>query len=242
MRRRGLISARCAVLVLIALSAATALARPGSGETFSGGSDLPTGGGGGGGEVDIGLLIELAYLCYQYPPLGAVVLVGAAGYFVWKQRAARGQKDWSTGMPARVEVRTRTQRARADLAALNSSDPGFSLVLFEDFAYALYAEIQMTRARGGIGRLAAFLSPEVARLLYDPALERVDGIVVGSLRYASAELGAERTRVTLELEGNLTEHRQGQAQRYYVKDRLTLTRAKTARSRPAQRVRKLDCP
>jgi uncharacterized Zn finger protein (UPF0148 family) len=48
--------------------------------------------------------------------------------------------------------------------------------------------------------------------------------------------------VRLELEANFTELRQGGAQRFYVKDRLLLTRAKSARSRPAARVRKLDCP
>ena len=80
-------------------------------------------------------------------------------------------------------------------------------------------------------------------MLYeDPALERVDGIVVGSLRYLGVELGAARVVVNVELETNFSELRQGAAQRFYVVDRLRLTRARTARSRPPARARKLDCP
>ena len=243
MRRRGIVTAALALGAVVALCAATALARPGGGHTYSGGHhSSPSGGGGGGGDVDIGFVIELVYLCIRYPPLGAVVLIGAAGYFVLKRRASRGLSDWSTAMPEPVAVRTRAGRARSDLAALTSSDPAFSIVLFEDFAYALYAEIQVSRARGGIGRLAAFLSQTVAQQLHDTTLERVDGVVIGALRYLSVELGSDRARVKLELEANLTEYRQGSAQRYYVVDRLLLARAKTARSRPPARVRKLDCP
>jgi hypothetical protein len=238
---------------VLALDATAALARPGGGDSYSGGSHhAPSShghgsssgsrSGGGGGDVDLGVVIELVALCIRYPPLGAVVVVGLAGYFVVQGLATRGTKDWSTSMPARVEVRTHAQRARAELGALRGEDPGFSLVLFDDFAYALYAEVQTSRARGAIGRLSAFLSPAVAELLHDPTLERVDGVVIGALRHLNAQFGSEDVEVRLELEANFSEQRQGQTQRYYVVDRLTLTRKRTARSRPPARVRKLDCP
>jgi hypothetical protein len=270
----------CTTLALV-LTAGVALARPGGGEAYRGGSSRSSsshsssshsssshsssshssssrssssdsssshstgshsGGGGGGGEVNIGFLIELAYLCVRYPGLGILVVVGVAGFFVLQGRGSRGLKDWSTGLPAPVETRTRSQHARSELTVLRGDDPGFSVILFEDFAYALYAELQVSRAGGAIGRLAAFLAPAVARLLYDPGLERVDGVVIGSLRYLGVELGTEWVCVTLELEANFTELRQGRAQRYYVADRVTLSRLRSARSRPPARVRKLDCP
>ena len=243
-RRAALLVA--AALVLIA---AGALARPGGGDSYSGSSrssgSSPSGGG-GGGDVDVGLIIELVYLCYRYPPLGIVALVGVAGFYVVKSRAARGLKDWSTGLPQqaaqRIEAYTPSQNVRAKLSALRADDPAFSLILFEDFAYALYAELQVSRARGAISRLAAFLNVDVARMLYDTALERVDGVVIGALRYKTVELGPQQVTVTLELEANFSELRQGGAQRYYVVDRITLTRARAARSRPPARARKLDCP
>jgi predicted lipid-binding transport protein (Tim44 family) len=199
-------------------------------------------GGGGGGDVNVGLLIDLIMLCVRYPALGLVVVIGVGGYFVIQSRNTRSLSDWSVGGPGRREQRTASGRARAKLAAVRDEDPGFSLVLFDDFVYALYAELQVRRAHGEIARLAAFLRPEVAQLLYDPALERVDGVVIGSLTYAAVEREPERTLVTLEIEANFSELRQQSAQRYYVRDRLRLSRARSARSRPPARVRKLDCP
>jgi len=245
LNERALVALLLAVAVL--LVAGLVAARPGGGEAYRG-SSRPSyssrghGSGGGGGDVDPGLIIQLVYLCFRYPPLGFVVLVGVGGFYVLKIRAQRGLSDWSTGMPERVVARTRSQDARSALGALREQDPAFSTILFEDFVYALYAEVQVSRARGAIGRLAAFLSPSVAQLLYDPALERVDGIVIGSLKVLDVSLGAERVLVTLALEANFTEIRSGVAQRFYVADRVTCARAPNARSRPPARVRKLDCP
>jgi hypothetical protein len=220
-----------------------ALARPGGGDVFDGGSSPGSSGSGdGGGDVDIGLIIELVALCIRHPPLGIAAVVVVGGYYVLKGRARRGLEDWSTAMPVRVERGTRTASARASLAAIKSEDPGFSLICFDDFVYALYAEIQVSRARGGIGRLAAFLSPTAAQLLYDPALERVDGVVIGALRYTGVERGPERVTVTLEFEANFSELRQGHTQRFYAVDRFRLTRNRSAHSRPPARVRKIDCP
>jgi hypothetical protein len=241
------------VILALALVAGLSLARPGGGEAYSGGtrpshsssshsSSGSSRSGGGGGDVDIGFVIELVALCFRYPLLGMAVVVGLGGFFYLQGRGVRGLKDWSTAMPERVESRSRTANLRSELTVIRGDDAGFSVILFEDFVYALYAEIQVSRARGGIGRLAAFLNPEVAQLLYDPALERVDGVVIGSLGYVGVDRGTERVTATLELEANLTELRPGQAQRYYVVDRLTLGRARAARSRPPARVRKLDCP
>jgi hypothetical protein len=240
---------------VVVLAACAAYARPGGGESYHGGSSRSSGSssyhytpstgdhGGGGGDVDSGLVLELVLLCFRYPPLGIVVVGGVCGYLFIKSRMRRSQADWSVGgPPVRVEAPTQAQSARRELTRLTEADPGFSLVLFEDFVYALYAEVHVSRARGGIGRLAAFLSPAVAQQLYDPSLERVDGVVIGAMRYQGVELGPERAFVTLELEANLTEARAGTAQRYYVCDRIVVSRSRTARSRPPGRTRKLDCP
>lgn len=243
---------------LVGLAACVASARPGGGESYHGSSSHSTStsrssgssyhstsssGDHGGGDVDPGLVLELILLCFRYPPLGLAVAAGAVGWVFIQNRSRRSQAEWSVGgAPARVEAPTRAQSARRELARLTEADPGFSLVLFEDFVYALYAELHVSRARGGIGRLAAFLNPAVAQALYDPSLERVDGVVIGALRYQNVELAAERAFVSLELEANLTEVRAGGAERYYVCDRVVVSRSRTARSRPPGRTRKLDCP
>ena len=258
MQRRRLIPPLWLALLVgtcVALLACVALARPGGGESYHGSSShssgysshssgsRSSGGGGGGGDADWGIVLELIALCIRFPLLGVTVLAGVTGYGLFQYYRGRSLSDWSVGgMPGRLEVASRAQSARVELAKLCEADPAFSLVLFEDFAYALYAETLVSRARGGIGRLAAFLSPAVAQQRYDPSRERVDGVVIGALRYLGVERGGERASVTLELEANLTEGRAGAAQRYYVCDRITLTRSRTAKSRPPARARKLDCP
>ncbi len=257
MRRRRLKRTLAVTLltsVFVVFAACVASARPGGGEAYRGSSSRSSGSthyyspssgpsGGGGSDVDSGLVLELVFLCFRYPPLGLIVVGGVVGWAILSQRRGRREVDWSVGgTPARVEAPTRAQAARRELARLVEADPGFSLVLFEDFVYALYAEVEVSRARGGIGRLSAFLSPAVAQQLYDPALERVDGVVIGALRYVGVELGAERTFVTLELEANLTEAKGQVAQRYYVCDRMVVSRSRSARSRPPGHTRKLDCP
>jgi hypothetical protein len=136
-RRRGLSPFRAALAVLaLLLVAAVAGARPGGGDAFDGGSPLGggDGDGGGGGDVDIGLVIELVVLCVRYPQLGAVVVLGLGGYWVFGRLTKRGQKDWSVGAPpTRVHAARHANVSRSTLERLRADDPAFSGVLLEYF-------------------------------------------------------------------------------------------------------------
>jgi hypothetical protein len=244
-RRRGVTPRRVAALaalVWLLVVATTALARPGGGDAFDGGSSPVGDGGSGGGDVDIGFLIEIVILCIRYPALGAVVVVGVGGYWAFGRLMKRGEKDWSVGAPpTRVHTARHANVSRTALDRLRANDPGFSAVLLEDFVYALYAEVQVRRPRGGLSTLAAFVAPDVAQRLADPALEGVFGIVIGALRFKSLTPDPPWVRLVVELEVNLSEQRAGLASRYYAVDRMELGRAVGARSRPPARARKLDC-
>ncbi len=234
-----------AVLAVFAvlLSPALALARPGGGDVFGGGSSSSSGGGGGGGDVDIGLVINLIYLCIEYPPLGGVVVVGIIGYAVVRRMRGAGLPDWSTGVPpATVQAVRSAGVARSALDRLRANDPDFSVVLLEDFLYTLYAEVQHRRPHGGLQRIAAFVAPEAAQTLGDPSLEAVTGIVIGTMRLNELHLEGDRVLLGADFEVNLTEVRGGAATRYFAADRVLFSRGVGARSRPPGRVRKLDCP
>ncbi|MDF3072291.1 MAG: putative rane protein, partial [Polyangiaceae bacterium] len=116
-------------------------------------------------------------------------------------------------------------------------------VLFEDFVYMLYAAIQRSRAVG-TGPLAAYLAPSLPAALENPSLADVQGIVIGALRYVEfSGLGTSTIHVEVEVEANYVELlKTGPQHRYYVVDRLVLTRSHTAKSRPFARASKLDCP
>jgi hypothetical protein len=239
------------VVVALVLVAGVALGRPGGGHSYSGGSRSSgshrSGGGGGGGGGDGGFLAEiLIYLIIENPsigiPLVGIVVVG----MVVRAAVQRGMKAWSTTPTDVSNVPTFERHAsapRKQLEELRSVDPEFSLVLFEDFVYMMYAAVHRARALG-TGPLAAYLDPSLASVLVDPGLADVQGIVIGALRYLDfSGVGSGAIRVELEIEANFVELlRSGEQRRFYVVDRLLLSRSPTAKSRPFSRAHKLDCP
>jgi hypothetical protein len=223
-----------------ALVTSLASARPGGGDAFSGRS---SGGSGGGGDVDIGLVIELVVLCIRYPQLGAVVVVCLVVYWVVKRAKGSALPDWSVGVPqAEIRETRATSVARSTLDRVRTHDPGFSVVLLEDFLYTLYAEVQVHRGGGQLARLQPYLDESVGRALYDPTLEAVWGVIIGAMRHVEFALHADRVELVTEFEVNLSERRSGRDSRLYLVDRVRFVRSIQARSRPPARARKLDCP
>ena len=244
--------------VCVALSySASAWARPGGGHAYSGGHSYSGGssrssggrsssGSGGGGDAS-GLIFQLVLFCVQYPALGVPLLIIIVVFFIAKAAVGARQKGWSTITPETVQSVQRVEGSarfgRSELDAIRAIDPGFSLVLFEDFAYMLYAAVQ--RGRGtGTQALAAYLAPDLAQALVDPQLAEVQGIVIGALRYVRfSGIHGAMLELELEIESNYVEVlRAGGTRRFYAVDRMVVTRSSTARSRPLSRAHTLDCP
>lgn len=229
----------CALLVLT--FAAFADARPGGGESFRGGSRSSGGSGGGGG--DIGFLIDIIVLCIRYPKLGVPVLIVVVIWFLIRRKQGAGLKDWSVGVPQKqVQISRPHFVARSAIDRLRQRDPSFSVVLFEDFLYTLYAQIHQHRPGQGLAKLAPYLDQNVQNALFDPKLEATAGVLIGSMRYVSFQPGEQHVRITVEFEANMTETRGGNMQRLYLLERMTIIRPANARSRDPKRARTLDCP
>jgi hypothetical protein len=251
--RRLLTWLTLALAVGLLLYTVSAWARPGGGHTYSGGSSRSSssrssgGHSSGGGDGDAaGLIFQLILLCIQYPALGVPLLIIVVAFFVVKAMIGAGQKGWSTTTPdVRAVERVEASQivGRAELDTIRALDPGFSLVLFEDLVYMLYAAVQRGRAIG-TQALAAYLEPNLAQSLVDPQLSDVQGIVIGAMRYVRfSGTRSPMLEVEIEIESNYVEVlRTGGTRRFYAVDRVVLTRAATARSRPKARSHTLDCP
>jgi hypothetical protein len=237
------------VVVALVLVAGVALARPGGGHSYSGGSrssgsSRSSGGSGGGG--DGGFLVEiLIFLVIENPAIGIPLIIIIGVGMLVRAVIQRGMKSWSTTSTDVSQVQTHQHEAsgpRKRLEELRAVDPELSLVLFEDFVYMMYQAVHRSRALG-TGPLAAYLEPGLAAALPDPNLADVQGIVIGALRYEDFSGDASGVRVELEIEANFVELlKTGQQHRFYVVDRLVLTRGAGAKSRPFARAHKLDCP
>jgi uncharacterized Zn finger protein (UPF0148 family) len=126
-------------------------------------------------------------------------------------------------------------------------DPDFSLVLFEDFLYALYAQVHTARGGDRLDTLGAYLSPRARhtlRALGQPA--QVHGVVVGAMRYFSASPlmpDTAQLHVVMQFEANYTEvSASGAEQSYYVAEHWVLARSTKAKSRSPENVRVFKCP
>jgi hypothetical protein len=121
-------------------------------------------------------------------------------------------------------------------------DPGFSLVVFEDFLYFLYAEMHRGRGTGATDMLAPYLTDAVRATLRSDQLSAVTGIVVGSMTLDVVTFTP--TLVTLEavFESNYVERtKDGREQRWFARERLTLQRDLSAPSRTPDKARVLTC-
>jgi hypothetical protein len=252
---RGLALAALSALALVA-SAGAVLARPGGGESYGGGSSGSGGGDSGGGGGFVFLLVRLWIdFCIAYPQLGipvtVVVIVVWLRYRKTHPAAAKNER-WDTRSAAPPRLPT----AR-DLDRVRALDPDFSTVLFEDFAYALYARAHESRADpAALAALAPYLSEAARRHLAArrPAGAPVEGVVVGAMRVvdlalpaspaAPAPVAAARPQVgvALEFESNMTVGAGAAARTQYVRERWRLVRDAAAKSRQPERVGSFHCP
>ena len=255
----------CAVVVvvfcvlLLALFAfepsAYAFVRPGVGGSFSGGSRGGGGGGFGGGGSSGGGGGAVLWVLFQILPwpIKLVIVFGVIGYVIFSKRPGRpDMSDWNTSNNEQASYQPPQQygrpaaSARSTLARLKDLDPTFSLVLFEDFLYALYSETHERRAADQLDLMSAYLAPSVIARMKSYPREPIQGIVIGAMRYTDASIdGADASAmvtVQVELEVNLTVHgAKGPASAYLV-ERWTLKRRAGAKTRSAEKARIFDCP
>jgi hypothetical protein len=185
------------------------------------------------------LLVGLSFLGL----VGLVVSGGFLGSVALFVRRRLRPKAWSTHA-VRPALSVATVSPRTQLAILRQTDPDFSIVVFEDFVYALYAELHTAR---GARRLDAWSAHLAANARVD--LERlgpapVSTVVIGAMSYDgvshSPSLGSS---VCLQIEANYTESPAGAApQSYFGAERWELVRGPHARSRPPDRARVFTCP
>jgi DNA-directed RNA polymerase subunit RPC12/RpoP len=157
--------------------------RPGGGHTFSGRGSSPSFRPStpriGGGPVFFGPGCG-GFGCFTLVLLIIVVLVVL--YLINKSRGGGGPPAPPTGGGPPEPPGPPPTR---DLDAIRSLDPEFSVVLFEDFAYALYARAHQARAdRQQLDALAPYLSAEARAELASrpPAGVPVVAVVVGAMR------------------------------------------------------------
>jgi hypothetical protein len=181
--------------------------------------------------------------------VGVILALVALGLFVIFKVFRKASKGWSTAPAQNLNLHSVTPLRRRELEVIKNHDPDFSLALFEDFLYALYAEAHMARGAGKLGLLAPYLRPHVRGVLAARSAEPapVSSVVIGAMRFVGYRSDPDpttgRDHVEVEFEANYAETPPGKPEHaYWVLERWQLSRPKTARSRPPERARVFDCP
>ena len=266
MRRRTLRLVVAAHVAALVFAAATAGARPGGGSSFKGSSSS----GRSSSSSSSGFSSSISHTpSYSRSPsssssddsgggslLFALLLLavfgGGPALLAIVLRGVGKRLDWSTGdgssgaTEETVEESPRQSALRDQLDRMRGRDPDFSVLLFEDFVYMLYAQAHTLRGRGRTDLLAPWLAPGAqAALATQPGLVEVRGIVIGAMRWLAVEgtEGDDDAEVTVELETNLGEVDAAGAERtFYRVERWTLARPASVRSKPPERMRVVGCP
>ena len=152
--------------------------RPGGGQSYSG-SRSSGGGGGLTRAAAVGrrrrrraLLPALPSRASVTRQVGVPLLIIVIIVFVAAHRAANANatqsRGWASQDYSSIAYSSRRRRARrgdarrpalARSISIRETDPDFSIVLFEDFLYTLYAEMKRARGQQGAMALGAYLSP-----------------------------------------------------------------------------------
>lgn len=244
-------------LVFLLLLCGVAIARPGGGQTFSSGdshsspssSSSSSSGGGyssssssGGGATSYSSSGSGGRSTAGGTAVGLIVLLGVSlGVFVLVAKATSHQEQkssyTSSGSPSPVPVH------RVSLKPVTKVDPDFSRIIFEDFAYELYAAAQ--RARHNVKELEK-LGPyvtEAARTELHKRHTEVEQVVIGSMHLIRVFDGAyedyKATRIIVRFEANLA-NRKGST---FAVERWTFERASDRKTTPPPPgVRTWPCP
>jgi hypothetical protein len=177
--------------------------------------------------------------------LGIVIVVGLiVAYGRWRQQ--RMLAEWEAQADANEQDFEREQQHTSITTAMQrirEQDEAFSQVLFEDFLYALYAEVHTARGKGTIAQLAPYLSGAAQSALAGRLVASVDTIVIGGMRIEAVRTSPSKNEVDVVFMTNQTEtDHGGTAQAYYVEERWKLTRSTSATSRPPSSARVIGCP
>ena len=175
-----------------------------------------------------------------------LIATGAGVSYGLRRRKEHEWATWAASVDEQqltVEEQQRYASIGAALADVGSADKGFSRVLFEDFLYALYAEVHTARGGGHLARLGPYLGDRARASLERWPAEAVEGIIVGSatIRDVRVDPLTRVVRVGVAFESNYTERRVGSDQSYYAREQWVLERPVDTQSRSPDKARVIGC-
>jgi len=163
-----------------------------------------------------------------------------------RRRFKKAEDELRRERAKEAERRKRYTSVTAALEGIRSKDEDFSQVLFEDFLYSLYAEVQSARGKGTLESLSAYLAEGAIAAYSRFPVAEVRDVVIGSMTFAEV-IGqvapVRRLELLVAFEVNYTEvSEEGREQSYWVVEKWRLVRDPDVKSRPPEKTSVFGCP
>lgn len=187
-----------------------------------------------------------------FVPLLAAVLLFVFGVAIRVAIERRRRASWETAVSTHIEPATKWRRPapvavpdnprRHLVELLSERDPEFSLVIFEDFLYALFTAYH--EARGGSRRhdVTPYVEGDAERFLEAGKKDDVRSVIVGAMTIENARDAGDCIAVEVSFEANYEEVEDGRAVAYYAVEKWVLQRGENAKSRSPERASIDECP
>lgn len=232
------------ILLIIGLFIEPAIARPGGGHSFSGGSSRSSGSGGGGDGIG-GLII---YLILQLPPQVSIplIIIFLVLRYGGKHFFKRFRNEEVDSGPTVTNRQNMAQGVEHKIASLKQIDPYFSRVVFYDFVGSLYNKFYSLRGTDDFEKLTPFFAKKVfekAQKRGRQLKEKVSEIVIGNIRIKNVNLTRQDIDIIeIEISANYTLTIENKSTRYIVDEAWMLTRQKGVMSQEPEKMRTVSCP
>lgn len=174
------------------------------------------------------------------PLIGITVLFVIVGFVIFARRK-------QGAFPVAPVTAENDLPVAARFEELRKFDPNFSEILFTDFIYALYAQVQKARGRKDLDNYTSYLDASVIeklKALAGPDLKDVTGVIVGASHIQGVSDPAQSPiHIAVEFQTNYTEVTgAGVANTLYSRERWNFTRNRDVLSRSPEKVTAIHCP
>ena len=230
-------------------------ARFGGGGGYSGGGGGGGGSSGGGGGDGLGaliyLVIRLFLFLWDQGPVGKffaiLLLVGVVFGFIWYGKHKKKQKEQLDNQGRILHSHRAQRRQSQGVKQIQQFDPNFSRVLFLDFARLVF--VKFHESRGGMARkgdenfaVAPYLAPEI-RAQVKMARTKVHEVIVGAIELQRVNATPKEIHVLVNIRANVVEGPDGgEPTRFFLEQKVTFVRPKSAITQPPEKVLSLGCP
>ncbi len=213
------------------------MARPGGGQSYSGGS------GSSGGDGIAGLII---WLILQLPPqISIPLIIVIIVFYYFKNKKEKGHEVTIASNPTYANKFNEFNNIEQSLEQFKQKDPDFSRLLFWDFVSSIYHKYYSYIGKPDFKNIKPFIAPYIWEQVQNNPLNKqtdISEIVIGNINFISVFEDEKYTGIVVDIKSNYTKTKEGKSTRFVLTERWMFNRKKGILSKPPEEMRDLKCP